>query len=62
MFELRRAEENFLRKHPEMKPLFRSGYLEAVFSDNNTIEIVPTEAAHRLGALTLSLYRKQGLI
>lgn len=56
MFELKHAEKQFIDQHPEMASLFRDGYVIAAFSDSNTIEIIPTVEAQRLGRFALSLW------
>lgn len=62
MFELKQAERMFVKRFPFMETMFERGLLQAVFSDTDSIEIVPTSQALALGATTLSYYRSSKLI
>jgi len=62
MFELRQAESIFVKRFPFMKVLFDRGLLQAVFSDENSVEIIPTQNALQVGEASIAYYRANGII
>ena len=62
MFELRQAERVFVKRFPFMQALFDRGLLKAVFSDENSVEIVPTTTAMAIGEASIAYYRSNGTI